>query len=716
MKKITSICIFLTLFSHIVFAQVETRFYPDGGAIDVITTIKEDFKASRITELPDFDLNSMVQEDKILERSSEPSPYRFGKGFDTDIGVDLKEDGKEGENGRTWSMEFYSKGALSINFVIGDLNLGKGAELYLINESRTMTYGPVTNESNMKEGVFLTDLIQGERVTMYVHEPIEIEDSSKFTIKRVVHAYRGLGLGEMSGGNPGASESCNNDLACFSSWLTTGYSEALVLLSNGNTHCSGCLLMSTDSGFRPFFLSAFHCIDTNKNGSLSSGEISNAQNWMFKFGYRKVNCTSSTNFNWNSFNGATFRAGWDESDFVLMELLNYAPLNYGTLKYSGWDRRTNTPTSGASIHHPAGDFTKISIENDPFGVSSWGGYNNMWLVNFDDGVVQHGSSGAPIFNQNKRVVGQLKGNNFYNPFYTYCSQPRAEYGRFHLSWSGGGTNSTRLKNWLDPCNTGAQTTNTTDSPHISQHSTVPCTGRSFTVFDLPSGSTINWTSSSNLTRTSPQGSNPATFRANSIGNAWVKATVTPPNSCGGSFYVKKNTYATGGEVMTLNLSGPGSSGWITATANGGSSPYTWTFNGNTTWTTTSSTTNKYVGCGGGHLYVQASNTCGATSASVFVPQCSGGGGYYLAVYPNPAFNEITVEKNSGSNNFRSAAFSFKNSVTLTLFDFNSSVVKTVTYKENTEALKMDISGLKKGKYFLKISGEGVDETHQVIVE
>ena len=34
----------------------------------------------------------------------------------------------------------------------------------------------------------------------------------------------------------------------------------------------------------------------------------------------------------------------------------------------------------------------------------------------DDGVVQHGSSGATIFNQNKRVVGQLKGNDFYNPF------------------------------------------------------------------------------------------------------------------------------------------------------------------------------------------------------------------------------------------------------------------------------------------------------------
>jgi len=99
--------------------------------------------------------------------------------------------------------------------------------------------------------------------------------------------------------------------------------------------------------------------------------------------------------------------------------------------YAGWDRRANSPASGASIHYPAGDVGKISIENNAFQVSSWNGLNNMWLVNFDDGVVQHGSSGSPIFNQNQRVVGQLHGNQNYSFFFPYCDQPRAEYGRFN---------------------------------------------------------------------------------------------------------------------------------------------------------------------------------------------------------------------------------------------------------------------------------------------
>ena len=56
---------------------------------------------------------------------------------------------------------------------------------------------------------------------------------------------------------------------------------------------------------------------------------------------------------------------------------------------------------------------KISFEENQFQVSSWGGVDNHWLLYFDDGVVEHGSSGSPILNQDRRVVGQLHGNHEY---------------------------------------------------------------------------------------------------------------------------------------------------------------------------------------------------------------------------------------------------------------------------------------------------------------
>jgi len=41
----------------------------------------------------------------------------------------------------------------------------------------------------------------------------------------------------------------------------------------------------------------------------------------------------------------------------------------------------------------------------------------------------------------------------------HCQQtPIGEYGRFDISWNGGGTNDTRLSNWLDPSPSTGQMT------------------------------------------------------------------------------------------------------------------------------------------------------------------------------------------------------------------------------------------------------------------
>ena len=39
------------------------------------------------------------------------------------------------------------------------------------------------------------------------------------------------------------------------------------------------------------------------------------------------------------------------------------------------------------------------------------------------------------------------------------------YGKLAVSWNGGGTSATRLKDWLDPVNTGALSMN--GDPHIT---------------------------------------------------------------------------------------------------------------------------------------------------------------------------------------------------------------------------------------------------------
>jgi len=76
------------------------------------------------------------------------------------------------------------------------------------------------------------------------------------------------------------------------------------------------------------------------------------------------------------------------------------------------------------------------------------------------GVTEPGSSGSPLYNSAGRFVGQLHGGP------SACGATGNNlsdyYGRFSVSWTGGGTNSTRLSNWLDAGNTGAVTTNGLD--------------------------------------------------------------------------------------------------------------------------------------------------------------------------------------------------------------------------------------------------------------
>jgi hypothetical protein len=72
-------------------------------------------------------------------------------------------------------------------------------------------------------------------------------------------------------------------------------------------------------------------------------------------------------------------------------------------------------------------------------------------------VTEPGSSGSPLYSQAGRFIGQLHGGP------SSCGATGDNlsdyYGRFSVSWAGGGTNATRLSNWLDAGGTGATTVN-----------------------------------------------------------------------------------------------------------------------------------------------------------------------------------------------------------------------------------------------------------------
>ncbi len=307
----------------------------------------------------------------------------------------------------------------------------------------------------------------GDDVTIYLFEPYSEKGKSELTIKRVVHAYKNLFYSEVNFGFGGSLKGCHNDIKCYRDWSNESNAVALVILGDGDKTCSGSLLMNTAHDFKPYFLSAFHCVDIEVpyGGDLSASEVSNAENWMFRFHYKLSSCGGNSPTTRIAYNGATLRAAWDETDFVLLEL-DHMPHGDSRFSWLGWDRSGNVPSSGTGIHHPAGDVMKISFGSNLYSYNhpiTWNyqttsDVNTHWSIRFDDGGAEGGSSGSPLLDQNRRVVGQLHGGSFT------CAPVTKYYGKFDRSWTGGGTHTTRLSNWLDPNNSGDLTIGT---PEIS---------------------------------------------------------------------------------------------------------------------------------------------------------------------------------------------------------------------------------------------------------
>ncbi|MDR0683001.1 MAG: trypsin-like peptidase domain-containing protein [Dysgonamonadaceae bacterium] len=241
----------------------------------------------------------------------------------------------------------------------------------------------------------------------------------------------------------------------LSHWETESNGVALILLSTGSSVCSGSLINNTSQNNKPLFLTAFHCVDVySPRGSIDSAEIARAQNWGYRFNYKTTTCDGSIISTTYFYNHAYFRAAWQPTDFTLMELIDSITHN---ATFLGWDRTGNNPSSGTGIHHPAGMVMKISFDNNALtsnsSVINWSDgtqspVNSHWTVGYDNGTTEGGSSGSPLFDQNHRVVGQLHGGS------PGCPPVTKYYGKFDLSWTGNGTDNTRLSNWLDPNNTG----------------------------------------------------------------------------------------------------------------------------------------------------------------------------------------------------------------------------------------------------------------------
>jgi PKD repeat protein len=572
MKKYFLFVVLIFLFTANSFAQIGQGGKPFSFNPQNAENLNPNIPTST---MPFVDVAALQEEDLIVDKIKD-IPWRFGQNIDVILNRDNSGITEILPNGdKLWRLRIYSPGAHSINLTFDNYRLPPGAKLFIYNDFRSDLIGAFTDFNNQDDRVFATTLIRGDAITLEYYEPANVAFAGELNINRVTHGYRGP-YEYMKGLN--TSGACQINVKCPTGvgWEDPN-NAACMLVTGGSGFCSGAMVNNTANDGTPYVLTANHCSTSNDFSS-----------WVFWFKWESPTCSNpTTSPTHNSVSGSTLKARSAGSDFCLVQMNSTPPTSYNVY-YAGWDHSGTPPTSGMSIHHPDGDITKIS----PCSAMTLDSYNSAtcWKTPWSGAAcTEPGSSGSPIFDQNKRIVGQLYGG----PSACGASQMWDYYGCFHTSWTGGGTNATRLSNWLDPGNTGATTLNgmysgggTTVVANFSGTPLAIPVGGTVSFTDLSTGGPTSWSWTFNGgTPATSTVQNPANIQYNTAGIYTVSLTAS--NGTGSDSETKTN-YITVGDPPPVadfmaNMTSIPVGGTVNFTDLSAGTPtsWSWTFTGGT---------------------------------------------------------------------------------------------------------------------------------------
>lgn len=446
--------------------------------------------------LPQVHHDSLRQDDSLQNRSG-----RAGIGIVQSLNIcsiatyDTLFDGS-----RIGRIRIVSPGAIWQSFRFTNFYLSEGCEVYIYNDEKTYTRGAFTSRNNKPFGGLYISTTVGSSHIIEIYETAGAFGLSAMLIDRVYQGYYPISTFAFSlpkskensetilrkfGGSEiecNTNVNCNNDYWCVEKYAVCVIEDAQ---DQDVNICTGTLLNNSAEDFKPYILTAWHCLDDPKNCVISSEE-ENTNYMAFVFNWWSNDCNNGTEAQANSnvgnkvYSSAITRALYRETDMALLEIrtendggeFQIPPSEM--LYYAGWSRKTELPISGTVIHHPAGDIMKVSfIMNDTnqypqylfhsparghrchdgnFSITSADESTNyLGCYMGYEGSTEGGSSGAALLNEKMLVIGQLSSNNQFYCWQQFDKGPQFNsFGKISISWNGGGTNATRLSNWLYP--------------------------------------------------------------------------------------------------------------------------------------------------------------------------------------------------------------------------------------------------------------------------
>ncbi|MDR0694132.1 MAG: choice-of-anchor J domain-containing protein, partial [Prevotellaceae bacterium] len=421
---------------------------------------------------------------------------------------------------KIWQLRLKSPGAIALSLYYDRFYLPEGSKLFIYSANKKHVVGAFTAADNPKFGPeFSTEMVAGDELILEYVAPATVDKASLLSledkngalvafadnthvapqfatragvakalprggaqpvisISGVGYVYNNAIIGVAKefdeptapGGDEGRSSACMININCpeGEAWQDQkkGVAATVQVIAGSGYICSGTILNNTARDMTPYFLMAYHCGEVNGKEST----VAELNQWQFYFHFERIGCeNSSSSAAYRTATGAQRLVATNingGSDGLLLRLNTDIPPDWD-IYFNGWNRTNTALTSGAGIHHPAGDYKKISFITSPATQATWnsedatGATNAHWRVTYGTvngkrGVTEGGSSGSPLFDQDGLVVGSLSGGTGGdNP----CANTSmySLFGKLWWHWDQSPDPNQHMSKYLDPLGTGVTT-------------------------------------------------------------------------------------------------------------------------------------------------------------------------------------------------------------------------------------------------------------------
>jgi len=409
-------------------------------------------------KLPGVNREKLISIEEQQRLITSKKSLRFGKIIPVSLGVDNSGIFQTFNQIKVWRIGLWSPDASGLGLIFDLFDLDDEEKVFVYSPSKRKVLGAFTSRNMNKSKTLAVRPLANDSIIIEFQFNINRKDA--LHIGSVIYDYRGIySTIAVKDEWYNASGSCNVDINCpegqdWQSEKNAVCRELIYKSDHGYSElCTGVLLNNTEDTDIPYVLTTNHCIENN----------SHAENTIFVFQYESPDCEGPDGSVTNSISGAGLKATSENLDFTLVELNIIPPITYNPI-YAGWSNEFIPPVNSVTIHHPNGDVKKISVDNDPAVVTSYSDFddNTFWnILQWDIGTTEAGSSGAPLFNQDHRVIGILSGGD------AHCGNSVNDYFlRLTNAWDDYSSSGEQLKFWLDPENTGATSINQRD-PYLA---------------------------------------------------------------------------------------------------------------------------------------------------------------------------------------------------------------------------------------------------------